>query len=225
MYDVVGSLLPLGLAISFSPFPMIAIVLLLLTPRARANSTAFLAGWLLSLIAFTIVLTAVAKLIEQPEPEEPNALAGVIRLILGGLLLVLAARKLIGGPKRDAAGETVLPGWMTAMTTSTPGRSFRTGLLLAGVNPKNIALMAAAALTIGTGGLDATQLVWAIVVYVVVASITVILPVAGQLWFGARLMTPLGVMERWLLANHNTVMAMLLIVFGVLVIGNSIASF
>lgn len=225
MYDVIGSLLPLGLAISFSPFPMIAIVLLLLTPRPRANGAAFLTGWFLAILVATIAFTAVAKVVEQPDPSDPNAVAGVLRLLLGLSLLVLAVRKFIGGPKQDAEGAPVLPDWISMMTSSTPGRSFTTGLLLAGANPKNLAFTAAAALSIGTGGLDASGIVWTIVLYVIVAAITIILPLLCHLAFSARLMGPLEAMERWLLANHTTVMAMLLVVFGVVLIGNGVASF
>lgn len=225
MLDVIGSLLPLGLAISFSPFPMIAIVLLLLTPRPRANGAAFLTGWLLAILVVTIAFTAVAKLVEQPDPTEPNAVAGILRLLLGATLLALAVRKFVSGPKQDAEGAPVLPGWIAMMTTSTPGRSFTTGLLLAGANPKNLAFTAAAALSIGTGGLDASGVVWAIALYAIVAAITIIVPLIGHLAFSAGMMGALERLERWLLANHTTVMAMLLVVFGVVLIGNGIASF
>ena len=41
-----GEVLPLALGIAASPFPVVPAILLLFTPRARASSSAFLAGWL-----------------------------------------------------------------------------------------------------------------------------------------------------------------------------------
>lgn len=225
MYDVIGSILPLGLAASFSPIPVIAIVLVLLSDRARVNGAAFLGGWVLAVTAVVVLMTALAKTLEPADAAGPNPVAGVLRIGLGGLLLVLAARKVRGGRTTDASGAPVLPGWMSALTTATAWRSFTMALLLGGANPKNLALIAAAALSIGTGGLDAAQVVWAIAVFALVASITIIVPVVGHAAFAARLDGPLRSLERWLLANQHIVMAILLVVFGVLVIGNGIASF
>lgn len=223
--DVIGGILPLGLAVSFSPFPVIAIILVLLSERARASGAAFLAGWILAISVVSIVMTAVAKLLEPADAGDPSPVAAVIRIALGLLLLGLAARKLRAGPPVDDDGAPVLPGWMASLSTASAGRSFSMALLLGGANPKNLAISAAAALTIGTGGLDAPQVIAAITVFVLIASITIIVPVVGHAVFSASLDAPLRRLEEWLLANHNAVMALLLVVFGVVLIGNGIAVF
>lgn len=107
MYDVIGALLPLALAISLSPFPVIAIVLLSRSPRA--NSAAFTTAWMLSILTSTIVFTAIAKLIEPDDTSGPDPLAGVIRLLLGAALLVLAVRKFRAGSATDDAGAPPMP--------------------------------------------------------------------------------------------------------------------
>jgi hypothetical protein len=45
--QAIGQLLPLAVAAAISPVPIIASVLLLLTPRAAATGTAYVVGWLL----------------------------------------------------------------------------------------------------------------------------------------------------------------------------------
>jgi hypothetical protein len=49
MGQAIGGSLPLAIGIAISPIPIIAVVLMLTTPRAKANGLAFLAGWLLGL--------------------------------------------------------------------------------------------------------------------------------------------------------------------------------
>ena len=49
MYEVLGNLLPLALAVSLSPIPIIATVLMLLAPRAKLNSVIFLIGWIVAI--------------------------------------------------------------------------------------------------------------------------------------------------------------------------------
>ena len=47
MNSVIGEILPLAIAVAISPIPIIAAVLMLLSPRARVTSVAFLLGWIL----------------------------------------------------------------------------------------------------------------------------------------------------------------------------------
>lgn len=223
MYEVLGSLLPLALAVSLSPFPIIATVLMLLAPRARINSVIFLLGWILAVTVVVTVLTVVSTYIEQSNPDAPNPAAGVVRIVLGAGLLFLALRKWQKRPARGA--EVELPAWMSSIDQTTPGRSFSIGLLLAGANPKNLLLTAAAAVSIGTGDLTQGQAIGAIAFYVAVASITVVLPVLGYAFFHQRMTAPLETIRDWLVQNESVLMGVLLLVFGFVVIGNGISSF
>jgi hypothetical protein len=49
MGQAIGGSLAMAIGIAISPIPIIAIVLMLTTPRARANGPAFVAGWLIGL--------------------------------------------------------------------------------------------------------------------------------------------------------------------------------
>jgi hypothetical protein len=42
---VIGDLLPLAVGVAVSPVPIIAVILMLLAPRAGGASLGFLAGW------------------------------------------------------------------------------------------------------------------------------------------------------------------------------------
>lgn len=57
MAEAIGAVLPLGIGVALSPIPIIAMVLMLATPRGRANGSAFVVGWVLGLAAAgTVVL-------------------------------------------------------------------------------------------------------------------------------------------------------------------------
>ena len=49
MGDAIGQVLSFGVGVALSPVPIIAVVLMLGTPRARSNGPAFVAGWILGL--------------------------------------------------------------------------------------------------------------------------------------------------------------------------------
>jgi Sap, sulfolipid-1-addressing protein len=49
MGEAIGQSLPLAIGVALSPVPIIAVVLMLTTPRARANGPAFVLGWLVGL--------------------------------------------------------------------------------------------------------------------------------------------------------------------------------
>jgi hypothetical protein len=64
-----------------------------------------------------------------------------------------------------------------------------------------------------------------IVVFVLLAGSTVLVPVIGYLIASARMAGPLDSLRGWLVDNNATIMAILLLVIGVAVIGKGIASF
>jgi Sap, sulfolipid-1-addressing protein len=62
MGAAIGQSLPLAIGVAVSPMSIIAVVLLLTTPRARANGPAFVLGWLLGLgVVGAVVLDPTAR--------------------------------------------------------------------------------------------------------------------------------------------------------------------
>ncbi|MEO8908562.1 MAG: GAP family protein [Microbacteriaceae bacterium] len=159
----------------------------------------------------------------MPDGANPNAVGGVVRIAIGVLLLGLAVRKWRARPADGA--RAAIPGWMSSITTASSVRSFVTGVVLSAGSPKNIAITAAAGIALGTSGLTVTELVWSIVVYVVIASLSILIPVIAFAMFAERLRDRLILFEDWLLQNNAALMSILLVVFGFVVIGEGIGSF
>jgi len=135
------------------------------------------------------------------------------KVVLGVVLVLLALRS---WRKRPAPGEQAeMPRWMASVETISPARAFVLGVLLAGANPKNLALSLAAGAGLAQLGLSTSDAVASLVVFVVVGSLTIGGAVLGNAVGGTRAQGALDDLKAWLTAHHAAVMAVLLLVFGV----------
>lgn len=61
MGKVLGDVLGLAAGVAISPLPIIAIILILATPRGRLNGLLFTVGWILALSALGAVMLVIAS--------------------------------------------------------------------------------------------------------------------------------------------------------------------
>ena len=116
-----------------------------------------------------------------------------------------------------------MPGWMAAIDGFGAVKSAGIAALLSGLNPKNLALTAAGAATIAAAGLTTGEEIGAFAIFVTIASITVAAPVLVYLIMGDRVQGGLNTLKEWLVANNNTVMAVVLVVLGAKLLGDAIS--
>lgn len=219
MGTVIGDLLPFALGIAISPMPIIVVILTLLSPRAPASSAGFLAGWVVGVLVVVVVLTALSGLLPDAPGAEPGFPAGAIKLVLGALLLWLAAAQ---WRKRSRGKETELPSWMQKVGGMGFGGTSRLGLLLSIANPKNLIFSLSVAVDVGTSGLDTTGAAVALVVFVLLAASTVLLPVVAYAFAAQRLRPALTGLRAWLSRENHTIMCVLFLVLGVSAIGSGL---
>jgi len=223
MGQVIGDILPLAIGVAISPIPIIAAILMLLSPKAKGTSVGFLLGWLAGIVVAVTLFTLLSSVLPQGDDAVSKPIQGAIQLLLGAGLLFLALRQ---WRSRPAPGEqAALPKWMSAIDTFTVGKAFGLAFLLAAVNPKNLLMGAAAGVAIGGAGLDTGAEIVAIIVFTLVAASSVAIPVIAYLVASRRMAAPLEALRTWLVQNNATVMAVLLLVIGVVIIGKGIASF
>src|ERR1035438_7900846 len=135
MGQAIGGILPLALGVVIGVLPVIAIILILITPRARSNGGAFVAGWVLGLVVVGGVVLVVANAAGVSSSSGPSTAAYAIKLALGVLFLLLAAKQ---WRSRPGPGEqSPAPQWMTALDSFGAGKSLGLGAALSGLNPKN----------------------------------------------------------------------------------------
>lgn len=223
MGSVIGDILTPALGVAISPIPIIAAILMLLSPKARVTGTGFLLGWVLGIVVAVTVFTLLSSILPAEDADASQPIKGVVQLILGALLLLLAAQQWRGRPRTGA--EPAMPKWMQAIDSITFPKALGLGFLLSAVNPKNLLLAASAGVTIGASGLGGGEVAVAIAVFTLIAASTVLIPVVGYLVAADRLRGPLDALRGWLAKENAVIMAVLLLVIGVAVIGKGIGSF
>ena len=223
MGETIGAILPLAVGVAVSPIPIVAAILMLLSPRARVNGPAFLGGWVLGIAVAVVVFALLASVLPAGGTGGAGPVAGTVKIALGLLLLVLAVRQWRARPA--AGAPPVLPKWMSAVDGMTPLTALGLGVLLSAVNPKNLLMAAGAGLDIGGSGLGVGGAAVATLVFVVLAAVTVAVPVVGYLAASARMSGPLESLRGWLVGNNATVMSVLLLVIGVTMVGKGVADF
>ncbi len=210
----ISAILTFAIGVAISPVPIIAVILMLFSARARVNGPAFLVGWVLSLAVVSTVIYLVSH--DGNVATSSTAADSVSwgKIVLGVALLALARRN---WRKRPAAGEEPeMPKWLSTVESLSPVKAFGLAVVLAAVNPKNLILTAGAAAGLAqVSGLSTTDAVVSIAVFVVIASLTIAGPVLYSLFGGERARTTLDSAKTWLTTHNAAVMAVLFLVFGV----------
>jgi hypothetical protein len=223
MGSAIGDILPLALGVAVSPIPIIAVILMLLSPRARTNGPAFLIGWVVGLAVVGIVVTALSGNAGLGSGGGGSAVGSLIKILLGLLLVGLAVRDFRNRPRTGE--QPPLPAWMRAIDSVTTVKALGIAVLLSAINPKNLSLTVAAAVTIAQGGLSTAGAAFVLVLFVVFASLSIAVPVALYTLGGASAQGALNGLRKWLNANNATVTAVLLLVIGVVLFGKGLGGF
>jgi threonine/homoserine/homoserine lactone efflux protein len=220
--QAIGQILPFAVGVALSPVPIIAVVLMLATPRGRVNGPAFLAGWIVGIAVLGTVVLVVASGASASKHGAPTTWVSILKIVLGVLLVLLAVRQWRGRPRGDA--EPKLPSWMKAVDRFTPGRSVAMAVALSVINPKNLILVVGGAAAIAQTGASTGSQAVALAVFVVIASLGVGAPVAINLLMGARATKLLGELHDWMARENATIMAVICLIIGVKLIGDAISA-
>ena len=185
MGRAIGEILPMAIGVAISPIPIIAIVLMLGTPRARSTGPAFerqagSSAW----------RSSRGRSCSWSRAATPRATAAALR----------PGRTSSGSPSafssscsrctRGAAGRH-RPGGRDAEVDAVDRRvhrrqGVRPRAALSGLNPKNLALTVAAATAIAQAGVSNGQEAGALIVFIVLGSITILAPLVIYFAMGSE---------------------------------------
>ena len=223
MRQAISEVLPYAIGVAISPVPIIAVILMLFSARARTNGPSFLLGWILGLGIVVTVVYVIANSSDVATDSSASDGSSTVQVVLGVVLLVLALRN---WRKRAAPGaEAAMPKWMDSIDSFTPVKALGLAVLLSAVNPKNLILSIGAATVVAQTNSSTSDAVVALAVFVVLASLSIAIPVVFYLLGGAKAKTTLDGWKVWLSAHNSAVMAVLLLVFGVVLIGKGTGHF
>ncbi len=220
MGKAIGEILPYAVAAAITVSAIIGIILMLVTPKAKTNGTAFAVGYVLgfALVGTIVIVLAGGK--DYSSGSGPTQTVSIIKLLLGLLLLVAAVRQWRGRPKEGE--QSKMPKWMATIDSFTAGKSFGLGVLLSAVNPKNLAMSLAAGLAIAQAAIPTGQEAVVLIIYIVIGASTVLAPMVVYFVMGDRAAAILGGWRKWLEENNAVVTAVVLLMLGVVLIGQGI---
>jgi Sap, sulfolipid-1-addressing protein len=221
MLAVIGQLLPLALAVALSTVPITAVLTILLSPQSRAGlpyMLAFVIGNIIVTAAFSLGLRAV------PVRAAVGAQVGlaVFEVILGAAIIAYAI--VIFARRHLSTRSEEIPRWLRAVGKLRAWPAAGLGLLLT-VRPKSLLLTAAAGVAIGPAQLSASEFVIAVLVFVILGTSTVTVPVILALARPTSARRPLRAAERWIAHNSRTVTVLVALVIGTVLVGNGLTRF
>jgi threonine/homoserine/homoserine lactone efflux protein len=218
----VGELLPLAVAIAISVTTLITMVFMLLSPKAKSKTVSLLMGCVIGVAGAVGAFTVLADLLPTATSSGSSPAASVIKMVVGALLVILALRQWRERPTSGQQAE--LPKWMAGVDAMSPGKAFVLGLLLSAVVPKNLLIALSAGLIVGGAQISGGQAAVIIVLFTVVATSTVAVPVVAHLVASERMRGPFEELRQWLVENNVAIMVVVLLVIGIVLIGNGLAT-
>jgi hypothetical protein len=218
--DLIGTIVPLALVVGLSPLPILPMVLVLMTTRARPNSRAFLGAWFVALTALVLGALLLAG-VRDPAPPDDQGI-GWIQVVTGVVFLALALVKWLRRPSPGESKEP--PAWMTALDSYTPRQSAGLGAALAAGNPKNLVMAVAAGAEIAAITTSTGNALAGVGVFVLVGSIGVATPVIAHRLLGDRAPEVLGGWKSWLEANSTALAVAVLGILGVMLLAAGLSA-
>lgn len=208
--EVVGTSLPLALGIAAAPWAIIALMILLLTPKAVSNAYAFLGGWFIGLMLVGVVIISSPGLMD--DTGEPSRLMGWIRLGMGVVFLIFSVLLLRNLPK--GKDQRTVPKWIQRVDAFGFVQSSFIGFLMSTLNLKNSSMVVVGAAFIARQGLSVGQELLTLVLFCLIASIGVMIPHIIFLLFRTDAERIFGKLKIWILKNRVLILLVILLVFG-----------
>ncbi len=213
-----SELLPAAVGIALNPPAVVAVILMLSSSKSAKNALWFVLGWMTGLL---VVGAGVLLLGEAGQEAGSASTIGLVaKTSLGVILLAVAFRQWRRRPPSE--DEEEMPGWMRSLAGFSGGKSFATAALFAGANPKTLALNIAGAIVIVEAQLSATAQAAVLVLFVAVASLTVVAPLLYHVLAPRRAAVRLASVQRWLIANSKAVTATVLLLLGIMLIASGV---
>lgn len=220
MWRAVGEALPLATGLALSPLAVITGIILLLGDRGRVKAALFALGWLGAILVIAATAFWVVDVAEDVDAEGTATGVDIVQLLLALLFFGLAVlswrkRPREGGPAPHNKLLRRLDGIGVA-------GALLVGLAQGFVVIKNIPLAAGAGARLGEAELTGGEAAVALLVFAVVSTAGVLVPLAVAL-VGGRTLTPsLTAAREWLEANTSSITITVLAVLGSFFLGQGI---
>ena len=207
--------LPLAIALALSTVPILAALLILLSPNRSRSAIPFLIGMLVGTFAVAALFTAFAQLVPTARlPRRTDEAVGQLEIIVGAAMILLGLFS-IWRARRSTV--KAIPQWLRSAETLGPLSSFGLAFVL-NLRLKSLLLASAAGLALRADVDSTGQAVIWLVVYTVVGASTVAVPIIATVASPARTEPKLIAGREWLTRNGELLTGIILLLIGVIVI-------
>jgi hypothetical protein len=214
---VIGMMLPFAVGIALSPIPIAAVTLMVLSLHPGVDGRVFVAGWALGLLVALVLVSLVVGLLGLAE----DGRADLVRILLGGLLLVFALERASAG--RGSGYDPEGPAWVGGLDRMPADRAFAMGVVQAALDPRKLLLIVAVAMVFAAAPLTLLESVIAVVVFCVIGSLGVALPLLMSRRAGSSGRARLEAARTRLMEDNTTIQAVTLLILGTLLVGQGLA--
>lgn len=218
MIEALRDAFPMSLGLALSPFPLIAIIIILMTPKAKSNSLWFLLGWILGIYGIGLLVLVIPGL--GSEDNTPSIYSGAIRIALGLSLLIFAFKTWLNRPRRD--DEIVTPKLFLSIDKFGLQKSMFTGFLFSAANVKNMAFSAAGAVKINQSLPKNDNIFIALLLFSVIGSLTLIFPVIIYVFAEKKIEPTFLLWKKWLIKNNAILLVFILGFIGLMLLKGGI---
>jgi hypothetical protein len=144
-----------------------------------------------------------------------------LKVALGLLLLLVALRQFRGRPRGD--DEAAMPKWMAGIAGTRPVAALGLAAVLSGANPKNLLLASSGAAAIAQTGSPGGRQAVAYLVFALVGTLGVAVPVVIYFALGDRSEKLLAGLKDWMSRYNAVIMSVLCLVIAAKLIGDGIS--
>ncbi len=200
--DLLNSL-PLAVGISLSPIAIIAVVVLLAQGN-RKGARWFLVGWLAGLTLLTGIVAAFGHQMRPDQQASMRPWVPTAQMIVGGGLLLWVIYTFMRS--RNVPPKSEVPMVLQAADSFGPLQSFGMAIFMAIINVKNVALLLAFLLILLSRPRPIVWTVASLATFIVVASLTIAVPVLYALIKGQDAEPALKKLHGWMLRYQTTIL-------------------
>ena len=220
MWAALGHILPIAVAGAVSSVPIMAVILLLLSPNKSRSPLAFLIGYVLGLVAILALFTALAYVLPVSR-RQTDAAVGTALVVVGVAMIVIA---IIAWRRRASAPADQMPKWLLTVGSMRAMSAFGFAAVL-NVRPKALLLSAAAGLSLRADPLTGGELAFVIAAYTVVTASSVAAPVIASLVAPGSTEKQLVRARVWIATNSGIISVVIMLMIGVVIVGSGLTRF
>lgn len=209
----IAQLTTFALGAAASPLPVVAVLIMLLTKRAKPGSIVMAICWALGNVTVIAIAIAFSKSLQPPARGLDPATEGTIALVIGVSLVImgLVARR----SRAHGNHETTVPKWVDSVDSLSPAGGGTLAFLNATTSPKNLALAITAGRLIAESTKSVPVMFASGLYYALIASLSIVVPVLFYFIGGERSIATLSRWRQLVTANAAAVMEIILLVLGI----------